>query len=163
MRWSQGGAHRGLAVRFLRLPDHGNSVLQRDRAGCREERHLRERAAGSAFNQATSRRAQAYGLMQVTQDAGRLRLQAGRRRLRPQSHEDRSGLQRDPRRGPEIGGYGGFSRLLHHDVRQPTQCRPWQPQEWIDRYGDPRDPRSTRIDWVELIPFSVTRNYVQAG
>ena len=28
-------------------------------------------------------------------------------------------------------------------------------------YGDPRDPNVDAIDWVERIPFSETRNYVQ--
>jgi soluble lytic murein transglycosylase len=34
-------------------------------------------------------------------------------------------------------------------------------KKWIDRYGDPRDPKVDAVDWVELIPFSETRNYVQ--
>jgi soluble lytic murein transglycosylase len=34
-------------------------------------------------------------------------------------------------------------------------------REWIGRFGDPRDPRVDPIDWVERIPFSETRNYVQ--
>lgn len=38
---------------------------------------------------------------------------------------------------------------------------PKRAQEWIERYGDPRDPRVDAIDWVERIPFSETRNYVQ--
>jgi soluble lytic murein transglycosylase len=33
--------------------------------------------------------------------------------------------------------------------------------EWIGRYGDPRDAQVDPIDWVERIPFSETRNYVQ--
>ena len=33
--------------------------------------------------------------------------------------------------------------------------------EWIGRYGDPRDAKVDPIDWVERIPFSETRNYVQ--
>ena len=28
-------------------------------------------------------------------------------------------------------------------------------------YGDPRDPKIDPIDWVERIPLSETRNYVQ--
>jgi len=34
-------------------------------------------------------------------------------------------------------------------------------KQWIERYGDPRDPKVDPIDWVERIPFSETRNYVQ--
>ena len=33
--------------------------------------------------------------------------------------------------------------------------------EWIERFGDPRSPDVDPIDWVERIPFSETRNYVQ--
>jgi soluble lytic murein transglycosylase len=34
-------------------------------------------------------------------------------------------------------------------------------KQWIAQYGDPRDPNVDPIDWVERIPFSETRNYVQ--
>ncbi|HEY7383234.1 MAG TPA: lytic transglycosylase domain-containing protein [Beijerinckiaceae bacterium] len=34
-------------------------------------------------------------------------------------------------------------------------------KKWIDAYGDPRSPQVDPIDWVERIPFSETRNYVQ--
>jgi soluble lytic murein transglycosylase len=34
-------------------------------------------------------------------------------------------------------------------------------RQWIEKYGDPRDPSVDPIDWVERIPFSETRNYVQ--
>ena len=34
-------------------------------------------------------------------------------------------------------------------------------RDWIGKYGDPRDPKVDPIDWVERIPFSETRNYVQ--
>ncbi len=33
--------------------------------------------------------------------------------------------------------------------------------QWVERYGDPRDPAVDPIDWVENIPFTETRNYVQ--
>lgn len=32
--------------------------------------------------------------------------------------------------------------------------------QWIETYGDPRDPSVDPIDWIEMIPFSETRNYV---
>ncbi|MDX2277004.1 MAG: lytic transglycosylase domain-containing protein [Hyphomonadaceae bacterium] len=34
-------------------------------------------------------------------------------------------------------------------------------REWIADWGDPRSPRTDVVDWVELIPFNETRNYVQ--
>ena len=32
---------------------------------------------------------------------------------------------------------------------------------WIKKYGDPRRDDITSEDWIELIPFKETRNYVQ--
>ena len=34
-------------------------------------------------------------------------------------------------------------------------------REWIDAYGDPRRPEVDPVDWIERIPFTETRNYVQ--
>lgn len=34
-------------------------------------------------------------------------------------------------------------------------------KEWIDAHGDPRKPGVDPVDWVEWIPFTETRNYVQ--
>ncbi|GAC1332547.1 MAG: lytic transglycosylase domain-containing protein [Beijerinckiaceae bacterium] len=34
-------------------------------------------------------------------------------------------------------------------------------KEWIEAHGDPRDPKVDPIDWIERIPFTETRNYVQ--
>ena len=34
-------------------------------------------------------------------------------------------------------------------------------REWIDDWGDPRSSSVDVVDWIELIPFSETRNYVQ--
>ncbi|WP_084398425.1 lytic transglycosylase domain-containing protein [Henriciella aquimarina] len=36
-----------------------------------------------------------------------------------------------------------------------------RPRRWIREYGDPRAGEVDPIDWVEFIPFSETRNYVQ--
>ena len=34
-------------------------------------------------------------------------------------------------------------------------------KRWIARYGDPRTNDIDPVDWIELIPFKETRNYVQ--
>jgi peptidoglycan lytic transglycosylase len=33
--------------------------------------------------------------------------------------------------------------------------------DWVKRYGDPRDPDVDAVNWIEQIPFTETRNYVQ--
>ena len=38
---------------------------------------------------------------------------------------------------------------------------PSRPVQWIEDYGDPRTGEIDPIDWIESIPFSETRNYVQ--
>jgi soluble lytic murein transglycosylase len=34
-------------------------------------------------------------------------------------------------------------------------------KEWVAAYGDPRKPDVDPVDWIERIPFTETRNYVQ--
>ena len=38
---------------------------------------------------------------------------------------------------------------------------PGNVKKWIDAFGDPRDGKIDPVDWVERIPFTETRNYVQ--
>jgi len=33
--------------------------------------------------------------------------------------------------------------------------------QWVRSHGDPRDPKVDVVNWIELIPFTETRNYVQ--
>lgn len=38
---------------------------------------------------------------------------------------------------------------------------PSRVEQWVETYGDPRDPKVDVVNWVEQIPFTETRNYVQ--
>jgi soluble lytic murein transglycosylase len=38
---------------------------------------------------------------------------------------------------------------------------PGRSRQWIADWGDPRAASTDVVDWIELIPFSETRNYVQ--
>lgn len=38
---------------------------------------------------------------------------------------------------------------------------PSRARDWVYTYGDPRQPGTDVIDWIESIPFDETRNYVQ--
>lgn len=38
---------------------------------------------------------------------------------------------------------------------------PARARRWIKEYGDPRDPNVDVVDWIEMIPFTETRGYVQ--
>jgi soluble lytic murein transglycosylase len=114
----------------------------------------------SAFNPGDVSPAQAYGLMQVTPDAGRYVCK-------------RAGVPFDLARMKNDSAYNaalGAAELggLLEDFRgsyimtfAAYNAGRGSLKKWIDRYGDPRDPKVDAVDWVELIPFSETRNYVQ--
>ncbi len=38
---------------------------------------------------------------------------------------------------------------------------PSRVRQWLSEFGDPRDGAVDAIDWIEMIPFDETRNYVQ--
>ncbi len=37
---------------------------------------------------------------------------------------------------------------------------PYRADQWIEKFGDPRDSIVDQVDWIEHIPFRETRNYV---
>jgi len=114
----------------------------------------------SAFDPKDLSSAQAMGLMQVTPAAGidtckRFKCVYNRQRLMHDSTynvqvgaAELAALFQDYR-GSFILTFAGYN-AGRGSVRG-----------WLERYGDPRDPRVDPIDWVERIPFSETRNYVQ--
>jgi soluble lytic murein transglycosylase len=114
----------------------------------------------SAFNPRDVSAANAIGLMQVTPEAGRYiakKFNVG---------YDQKRLHNDNVYNMQIGaaelydnisGYRG-SYILAFAGYNAGRGRV---KEWVERYGDPRDPGADPVDWVERIPFSETRNYVQ--
>ncbi|NEW93133.1 lytic transglycosylase domain-containing protein [Rhodopseudomonas sp. BR0M22] len=114
----------------------------------------------SGFNPSVVSPAKAYGLMQVTPDAGKYVCRRHGctfdvQRLRSDSVYNAAlgaaelGGLIDDYRGSYIMTFAGYN-AGRGSVRK-----------WVERYGDPRDPKVDAVDWVELIPFSETRNYVQ--
>ena len=114
----------------------------------------------SAFDQNDVSTANAMGLMQVTPEAGRH--VAGRFGVRYNQKKLRQDAAYNTQMGAaELGEllqiYRG-SYILAFAAYNAGQGRV---KEWLERYGDPRDPAVDPIDWVERIPFSETRNYVE--
>jgi soluble lytic murein transglycosylase len=114
----------------------------------------------SAFNPAVVSPAQAYGLMQVTPDAGKYVCK------KYGANFDLTRLKSDPvynaaLGAAELGGLIDDYRGSYILTFAAYNAGRGSVKKWIDRYGDPRDPKVDAVDWVELIPFSETRNYVQ--
>jgi soluble lytic murein transglycosylase len=114
----------------------------------------------SAFDQRDKSAAKAVGLMQVTPEAGRDTAK------RFGLTYDWNRLVSDPVYNTQMGtaeiaallkDYRG-SYILTFAGYNAGRGRVSQ---WLTQHGDPRDPKVDAVDWVERIPFSETRNYVQ--
>jgi soluble lytic murein transglycosylase len=114
----------------------------------------------SAFNAKVVSSAHALGLMQVTPEAGHYIAK------KFNVAYDQSRLLNDTvynmqigaaELADDIGRYNGSFVLAFAGYNAGRG----RVKEWIERYGDPRDPKVDPIDWVERIPFPETRNYVQ--
>jgi len=114
----------------------------------------------SAFNPAVVSPANAYGLMQVTPDAGEYVCK------KYGASFDLRRMKTDPvyntaLGAAELGGLIDDYRGSYIMTFAAYNAGRGSVRKWIERYGDPRDPKVDAVDWVELIPFSETRNYVQ--
>jgi soluble lytic murein transglycosylase len=114
----------------------------------------------SSFNPRAISSARAVGLMQVTPAAGR-------------SVANKFGVPYDEKRllddqtynvqlgAAELGDLIKYYRGSYILTFAGYNAGRGRVKDWIAKYGDPRDPKIDPIDWVERIPFSETRNYVQ--
>ena len=114
----------------------------------------------SAFKQNTMSHAKAMGLMQVVAGTGRYIARKFNVRFDPKR------LRNDAAYNVQLGAavlgnlisqYNGSYILAFVGYN----AGPGRVRDWVARYGDPRDPKVDAVDWVEMIPFAETRNYVQ--
>jgi soluble lytic murein transglycosylase len=114
----------------------------------------------SAFDQHDKSSANAVGLMQVTPEAGR----DTARRFGVTYDWDR--MVSDPVYNTQMGAAELSALLTEYNGSQILAFAGYNAgrgrvRDWVKLHGDPRDPNVDAIDWVERIPFSETRNYVQ--
>ena len=152
--------NRGLPFDFYAYPVNG--IPQFTPIGPEVERSIVYAIARqeSAFNPTVVSPAQAYGLMQVTPDAARYVCK------RHGGTYDLSRLKSDSAYNAtlgsaELGGLLEDYRGSYIMTFAAYNAGRGSVKKWVDRYGDPRDAKVDAVDWVELIPFSETRNYVQ--
>ncbi len=114
----------------------------------------------SQFDKQIVSHAGAMGLMQLM--PGTARETAGKLGL----PYDSARLTTDPSYNAMLGS-SFFARLLdsyggnHVLAVAAYNAGPGNVRKWLAANGDPRDPNVDIIDWIEAIPFSETRGYVQ--
>jgi soluble lytic murein transglycosylase len=114
----------------------------------------------SAFEPKAVSSAGARGLMQLMPATAR---ETARRFALP---FDMGRLTQDPAYNARLGA-AHLSELhsawrgSHSLIFAAYNAGPGHVKDWIARYGDPRDPAIDPIDWIERIPFTETRHYVQ--
>ncbi len=151
---------RGLALETYAFPTIG--IPQHSPIGPEIERSIIYSVARteSAFDQRDKSPANAVGLMQVTPEAGR----DTAKRFGVTYDWDR--MVSDPVYNTQMGA-AELSALLkeyagsHIMTFAGYNAGRGRVRDWVKSYGDPRDPHVDAIDWVERIPLSETRNYVQ--
>lgn len=129
-------------------------------------------AAGEALAYAVARQESEFNVAAVSPAGARGLLQLLPRTARSMAR--RAGLSYSPRRltsdpgynatlgatflGDQLNRFGGSYVL----TLAGYNAGPARAQQWIARYGDPRGKDiDTVVDWIESIPFTETRNYVQ--
>jgi soluble lytic murein transglycosylase len=114
----------------------------------------------SAFNARVVSSAHALGLMQVTPAAGKYVAKKHnvvfnqQRLLNDTAYNAQLGTA-------ELGGVINDYRGSYILAFASYNAGRGRVNEWLGKYGDPRNPKIDPIDWIERIPFSETRNYVQ--
>lgn len=114
----------------------------------------------SEFNPRAFSRAGARGVMQLIPSTAQITA-----RKEGLSYS-RSALLDDPIYNMTLGSAHLSHLLARYDgslimTLAAYNAGPHRVTRWVDEYGDPRSPGVDPIDWVEHIPFSETRNYVQ--
>lgn len=114
----------------------------------------------SSFDQRDKSSANAVGLMQVTPEAGR----DTAKRFGLTYDWDR--MVSDPVYNTQMGAAELSALLSEYRGNQIMTFAGYNAgrgrvREWVQAHGDPRDPKVDPVDWVERIPLSETRNYVQ--
>jgi soluble lytic murein transglycosylase len=113
----------------------------------------------SEFNAAAVSRSGARGLMQIMPATGRM--------LARQNNLKYSAARlNDPEYNVTLGTSYVRQLLAQFDgsyimTLAGYNAGPGRVRRWIAEFGDPRDPKVDPVDWVERIPFTETRTYVQ--
>jgi soluble lytic murein transglycosylase len=151
---------RGLALDHYAFPTIGIPELKQIAPAIETSVIYSVARTESSFDQRDKSAANAVGLMQVTPEAGR----DTAKRFGVTYDWDR--MISDPVYNTQMGAAELSALLSEYRGNQIMTFAGYNAgrgrvREWVQAHGDPRDPRIDPVDWVERIPLSETRNYVQ--
>jgi soluble lytic murein transglycosylase len=114
----------------------------------------------SNFDPGAESPAGALGLMQLMPATAKAMAKAAKQNF------NKSKLTADPSYNVRLGAQYLHSLVEDFDgsyimAAAGYNAGPGRARQWAQRFGDPRDPSVDAVDWIESIPFSETRNYVQ--
>lgn len=153
-------AERGIPVDEVAYPTFGIPGYQPLRNSADRSTVYAIARQESEFDARSLSPAGAKGLMQmITATARRTAAQTG-------VAFDEARLAGDPAFNAQLGA-AHLGRLLSDQdgsyilAFAAYNAGPGKVKDWIAAYGDPRKPGVDPVDWIERIPFTETRNYVQ--
>lgn len=153
-------AQRGIAVDTLAFPTFGVPAFKELANSATLPVVYSVARQESAFISQAVSSARANGLMQMIDATA---LATARKAGLPFSH---SRLLHDPAYNAQLGAAHLGTLMSEHDGSLVLTFAAYNAgggrvKQWLREYGDPRKPGVDPIDWVERIPFSETRDYVQ--
>jgi soluble lytic murein transglycosylase len=156
----KGGHARGILIDTISFPVFGIQEHTKDEPPVERSVVYAIARQESQFNQAAVSTANAYGLMQVITPTA----QAIAKRIGVPF--DAAKLKGDPVYNARLGAaeLGHLLQTFNGSYILSFagyNAGPGRAREWIGRYGDPRDPKVDAVDWIERIPISETRYYIQ--
>jgi soluble lytic murein transglycosylase len=160
LQLGKGGLGRGFAMEHYAFPTVGIPPHKQHEPAIEHGMIYSVARTESAFDQRDRSSADAVGLMQVTPEAGRDTAK------RFGVSYDWQKMVKDPVYNTQMGA-GELSALMREYKGSLIMtfagynAGRGRVRDWIKLRGDPRDPNVDAVDWVERIPFSETRNYVQ--
>lgn len=152
--------HRGLAIDSLAFPLNGVPQYSELANSASRPVVLAIARQESAFNATAKSGAGAFGLMQMVAPTARKAARSAGVAY------DETRLKNDAAFSAQLGAFHlgqllGEYRGSYVLAFAAYNAGGGNVGDWIKAYGDPRDPHVDPIDWIERIPFTETRNYVQ--
>lgn len=152
------GAQRGMDMEVRAFPIGVSPNV--DTSGLEKSLAFAIMRQESEFNQDDSSSAGAIGIFQVMPDTGRD--SAKKLGIAYDAHAWRH----DPAYNIRLGAGYVANLVSNYDGNYVMaiagyNAGPGRIRDWVRKYGDPRTGDVDVVDWMERIPFSETRNYVQ--